>query len=332
MFHGLALVIASAARSLSLLLALAVLQAGTVVSAASLDEVRGLVEARDARALTAAQSFAAANAQSADAWALLARAQLAAGKNDQALASGEKAVSLDANNAQAQFWLGNSYGANIMSAGMLGKARMAPKLRDAFEKTVALDPNNLDARGALVEFYAQAPGIMGGSLEKARAQVAEIAKRDAALGHSARASVVLAGGDTNGAIKEYEAASRLKPTDPEIRLGMGLMYQRAERWDDAFRHFRAWTQEDPRATRAWYQLGRTAALSGTGTAEGAAAIAKYLALPRAPGDAEAQHAYYRLGQIHAKAGDKAAARAAFEQALKLDPKMKTAKEALAELK
>jgi tetratricopeptide (TPR) repeat protein len=316
----------------TLRIALLVVLAPAAASAASVDEVSRLLEANDARSLTAAQSLTQAEPKNADAWALLAQVQIIRGRNEAALAAAEKAVGLDPSNSRAQFWLGNAYGANIDSASMLGKARMAGKLRDAFEKTVALDPTNLDARAALVQFYTQAPGFMGGSIDKALAQAAAIAQRDAAEGHAARAAIALAEKKPDVAIRESEAAFRLKPNDSDVRLGLGLMYQRAERWDDAFRHFKAWTQEDPRATRAWYQLGRTAALSGTGTAEGAAAIAKYLALPRAPGDAEAQHAYYRLGQIHAKAGDKAAARAAFEQALKLDPKMKTAKEALAELK
>ena len=46
--------------------------------------------------------------------------------------------------------LGSAYGSRIGQVGMFSQMSMAPKLRDAFEKTVALDPNNLDAREALV--------------------------------------------------------------------------------------------------------------------------------------------------------------------------------------
>ncbi len=70
---------------------------------------------------------------------------------------------------------------------MMSKMSMAPKLRDAFEKTVQLDPNNLDARESLLQFYLQAPSVVGGGKDKAQAQAREIAKRDPARGHLAQA-------------------------------------------------------------------------------------------------------------------------------------------------
>jgi cytochrome c-type biogenesis protein CcmH/NrfG len=44
-----------------------------------------------------------------------------------------------------------------------------------------------------------------------------------------------------------------------------------------------------------------------------------------------QHAYYRLGQLYAKAEKKTEARAAFQSALKLDPAFKEPKAELAKL-
>ena len=54
-------------------------------------------------------------------------------------------------------------------------------------------------------------------------------------------------------------------------------------------------------------------------------------MPRGMDDPAPKHAHYRLGQVLAQAGRKDEARAAYQTALKLDPKFKDAKDALAAL-
>jgi hypothetical protein len=51
------------------------------------------------------------------------------------------------------------------------------------DKAAALDQNNVDARFALMEFYRQAPRLMGGDKRKARQMVEEITKADPARGY-----------------------------------------------------------------------------------------------------------------------------------------------------
>src|SRR5690606_38972580 len=95
--------------------------------------------------------------------------------------------------------------------------------------------------------------------------------------------------------------------------------------------FDQWTREEPKAAGAWYQLGRTAVLSGQRLDEGVAAFKRFLALPEQPGQPEHKHAWYRMGQALALAGDKAGARKALERALSLDPDLAEAKAELAKL-
>ncbi|HEV8629160.1 MAG TPA: tetratricopeptide repeat protein, partial [Thermoanaerobaculia bacterium] len=97
----------------------------------------------------------------------------------------EKAAELAPKNAEYQLWLGRAYGRAAQEANMLRAAGLASHARQAYEQAVALDPGQLDARGDLVQFYLLAPGFMGGSIDKARAQAAEIQKRDAGRGASA---------------------------------------------------------------------------------------------------------------------------------------------------
>jgi len=44
---------------------------------------------------------------------------------------------------------------------------MVDDMKEAFEKTIALDPKHIQARWALIEIYLQLPGILGGSELKA---------------------------------------------------------------------------------------------------------------------------------------------------------------------
>lgn len=299
--------------------------------AISTPEVKLLVEARDKKALSSADALTRAEPKNAEAWILLSRARLQASQAESAITAAEKAAKLSPNNSQAYFWLGNSYGSRIGQVGMFSQMSMAPKLRDAFEKTVALDPDNLDAREALVQFYLQAPAVIGGGKDKANAQVNEISRRDAARGHLARAQVFISEKNNAAAIKSYEAAYAAKPSDKNIRMALGIGYQMTERWNQAFKHFRAWTAQDDKAGPAWYQIGRTSALSGLQLEEGIAALQKYLGMPHAANDPQNKNAYHRLGQLYVKIGKKAEAKAALQAALELDPKFADAKTELAKL-
>ncbi len=295
-------------------------------------EVKTLVEARDKKALASADALTKAEPKNAEAWILLTRARLQASQAEAAIASAEKAIKLAPNNSQGYFFLGSAYGSRIGQVGMFSQMSMAPKIRDAFEKTVELDPNNLDAREGLLQFYLQAPSMVGGGKDKANVQASEIAKRDIARGHLARAQVFMSEKNTAAALKSYEAAYAAKPGDKNIRLAVGIGYQMAERWNEAFKHFRAWTVQDEKAGPAWYQIGRTSVLSGLQLDEGIVALQKYLGMAHAANEPQNKNAYHRLGQLYAKLGKNAEAKAALQAALKLDPKFADAKTELGKLK
>ena len=72
-------------------------------------------------------------------------------------------------------------------------------------------------------------------------------------------------------------------------------------------------------------------MSGQNLDEGAVALGRYLKMPHGKNEPQSQHAYYRLGQIQAKAGRKAEARASLQAALKLDPNYADARAELAKL-
>lgn len=70
--------------------------------------------------------------------------------------------------APCHYALGAVLGVHSMSQGMLKVVANVSRVKHALEKAVALEPQWYIGRGALVEFYALAPSVVGGSVAKAR--------------------------------------------------------------------------------------------------------------------------------------------------------------------
>jgi tetratricopeptide (TPR) repeat protein len=285
----------------------------------------------DVPALAVAEANAKAHAADADAWITVARARINAGKAEKAIDAARKATKLAPRNAEAYYWLGNAYGNHMGDVGMLGKMRMAPKLRDAFERTVALDPGHVKARSSLIEYYLLAPSVIGGGVDKARAQALQIGKRDKARGLLAQARIAGYEKQQAEALKLYQAAIAARPDDADIQYPVAMAYVQAERWGDAMPLLRRMATQKQYQAAALYQMGRCAALSGQFLDEGGAALQRYLALPQERGNPESKHAWYRLGQVQAKAGHPDQARASWQRALKLDPGFDEAKAELSKM-
>ena len=102
----------------------------------------------------------------------------------QAATQFEQAVQLVDGNAEYHLWLGRAYGRQAQQGG--GEAFfLARKVRVHFEKAVALNPDNIEARFDLLEYYLQASVFVSGGLAKAKEQAEEIAKRNAEEGRKA---------------------------------------------------------------------------------------------------------------------------------------------------
>lgn len=88
--------------------------------------------------------------------------------HDEAIGYIEEAVELDAENAEYHFKLGQVLGVKAQNSNVIKQAWLASQVKDEFEKALELDPTHLGAQIACINFYIQAPSVMGGDLNKAR--------------------------------------------------------------------------------------------------------------------------------------------------------------------
>jgi len=87
----------------------------------------------------------------------------------------EKALALSPSNSDCELWLGRAWGRRAETSGWWMAPLLASKARQHFEKAVALDPRNHEASNDLFDYYLNAPGFLGGGIEKAEAIATRIA-------------------------------------------------------------------------------------------------------------------------------------------------------------
>ena len=241
----------------------------------------------------------------------------------------KEAVDEDQDNADYYTWLGNAYGRLTQNSGKIRQGFLAPKIKKNYEKAVKFDSLNLDAHWGLIEYYTQAPAIMGGSWEKAEKSANDILAFNKKEGHRALATVYIRQEETDRAEEQY---LKLVALDSQYAISLGTFYQNHQKYDKAFDLFEKLYNRDAENTGALYQIGRTSALSGLKAEDGIKALENYLAVEVKEGTPSHAAANMRLAMIYEKLGNTAKAKALYRASLDEDPTMQLARDGLKRLK
>jgi tetratricopeptide (TPR) repeat protein len=240
----------------------------------------------------------------------------------------EQAAALEPNAAEHQVLLGQAYGQLAVRSGVTKKFGLAKRARNALQRAVTLDPNNIEARSTLLQFYLLAPGLVGGSRSKARAQAAEIAKRSPFRAALARAWIAEDEMHYDQAAREYRDAIARQPDSLISYWGLAQLWQRGERFDSSFALLEELIDRRPDAMPAYYYYGRASGLSGRHLPEAVRALERYLAYEPHEGDPPRSSAHYRLGLVYEQMGRREEAKREFEASLRLEPTRGEVKAAL----
>lgn len=245
----------------------------------------------------------------------------------------EKAIDANPNSSPHHLWLANALGDQADHTSKIKLPFLARRIKGEFDKASQLDPSSIDARHGLIEFYSQAPGVMGGSMDKAKEQAREITKLSAWRGHYEMGRLFDREKDVAGAEKEYAAAVTAMPDSTAPYLYLASFYRRQKRWDDALKTYETALQHRPDANGLRLNIAYTLNQSGQNLDRAERETRAWMAT--APSDAPKVNvatAHYLLGQFAEKAGKKDVAKSEYQQALALVPNHGDAKRALEALK
>jgi tetratricopeptide (TPR) repeat protein len=234
----------------------------------------------------------------------------------------EKAVAQTPHSAEAHYLLGSAYGTLAQEANLFKQPGLAKKTREEFERTVQLDPNHLEARFGLIQFYMVAPAFMGGSEQKAVQQANEIKKRDALTGHRAFGYIYTRQKKADLARQEYVDSVKEQPNSAAAHYWFAVSFLLDDNYKAATDEFETAVKLDPSYMPGWFQIGHMAALSGANLQRGEQALQKYLAYRPKFEEPPLYRAHYWLGVIQEKNGQKAEARQNYAASLRVNPSQK----------
>jgi tetratricopeptide (TPR) repeat protein len=271
------------------------------------------------------------NARDAAAAFYLGRIAMEERRSDRAADYFEAATKLDPKNTTYFLWLGRAYGREAQNANVLRQPGLAKRTKAAWEHAIELDPENLDARADLIQYYVQAPGFLGGSTQKALEQAEEIRKRNALRGYLELGALYEREKKLADAEKAYLGAAKEQSERHVGEYRLGVFYQNTGAYDKAFELFEQMIAAHPSEFGALFQIGKTGAMSGQRLERATNALEAYLQTTPGRNDPSLAAAHWRLGMVHEKRQDRQRAKTEYETALRLDPTFKQATESLKKL-
>jgi len=292
------------------------------------DSAKNLLAAgRVDEAISALRDRLSSDSSDAESFNLLCRAYFAQDQWDRAESACRRAVSLDPNNGRYHLWLGRTYGEKADRAGFLSAAGLAGKTRDELQRAVQLSPNDVDARIDLAEYYFEAPGIVGGGQDKARAQAKFIGTFNPAREHWVYARIAEKNKDTATAEREYHRMIDLSQGDSEAWLNLALFFRHQKRFDDMEQALVKASQAPTSNPEVMVDVAEILFHAGRKLSLAVQSLERYLAsgpVERKP----AFKAHYLLGQLLEKQGDKAGAAQEYRASLAMARDFGSAQQAL----
>ena len=164
---------------------------------------------------------------------LMGRDYYGRGEFQKAIEALEKAAVLAPGNSGVYLWLGRSYGRRAETSSMITAPGFANKARRFFETAAQLNPANLEAQSDLFEYYLEAPGFLGGGLDKASATAVQIARISPAEGYWAQAKLAEKRNEFNSAEAQLRRALEIAPQQIGRLIDLARLLTKRGRYQEA---------------------------------------------------------------------------------------------------
>jgi tetratricopeptide (TPR) repeat protein len=272
------------------------------------------------------------HAATAESYNLLCRAYFELDDWNPGISACETAVAMEPDNSFYHLWLGRTYGEKASRVNFLSATGLARKVRSEFERAVELSPGNFEARTDLAEFYLEAPSIIGGGKDKARAQANLLMPLNPALAHWVMGRTDEKNKDNAAAEQEYRAAIETSNGGARAWVNLAGFYRHMNRVDDM--------EQALHMLESSRTLDRPAALvdgahmllrTGNDYPLAIRLVRRYISSSATVEEAPVFKAHYLLGELLEKQGDASAAAVEYREAVSLVHNFRPAQDALQRL-
>jgi len=225
--------------------------------------------------------------------------------------------------ANYHFKYGGALGMKALDISRIRALGLIGDIKKSFEKAAKLDPKHIEVRWALVEFYIQLPGIIGGSEKKAIKYANQLGKISPVDGYLA-----------NGYIAEYSNRSSDAERFYKEAIAVGGSVHTYEKLASHYEK----TNQPEKALKTvsncllvhdrnslHYQIGKIAAQYNLDSELGINCLKKYIENHSVKDGVPKDWAYFRLAQIYKNEGKKQVALEWIDKALQSRPNFKEAK-------
>ena len=209
----------------------------------------------------------------------------------------EKAVALDPASSEIYLWLGRAYGRRAETSSPFTAPGYASRARQYFEKSAQLNPNNLEAQSDLFEYYLEAPGFLGGGLDKAAATAADMARINPAEGYWALAKLDEKRKQFGSAEAHLRRAVEVAPSQVGRLLDLARLLTKQGRYSEADQSLAKAVQLAPDSPKVIFGRAEIYVKSKRNLDVARTLLKRYLSLELSPDDPPRSQAEKLLVQV-----------------------------------
>jgi len=206
------------------------------------------------------------------------------GEYKKATDSFEKAVAAAPDNSDYELWLGRAFGRRAETASPFTAPPNAKKARQHFEKAVQLNARNMEALSDLFEYYLEAPGFLGGGLDKAVGIADQMASIDPVEGHWAQARLAEKKKEFGSAEEHLQRAAEMAPHQASRLIDLARFLAKQGRYQESDQSFRKAEKIAPNSPQLIYARADTYIEQGRNLATARKLLKRYLEAKLTPDD------------------------------------------------
>ena len=146
------------------------------------------------------------------------------GEHADALRFAERSVMANPKQAAYHLQLASVLSEELKDARLFRKISLAKRVHSELETALKLEPKNPDCLLGMMMYYEQAPGVLGGSKDKAHHLAEQIGRIDLSKGYLAEAQLARMEKRTNGLGDLYLNAVKADPTSFDALVSLASFY------------------------------------------------------------------------------------------------------------